>query len=242
MAAARKRGAQASKTESKRAVRDRERRKKDPSLVMAREERGKALELAAKTKIRRAASRKAARSGKPPPTDAEAEVEVMTFQAWAKRRTVREVRVDEVVLRMSQGLWLPGVSSRAMAEKWNVTPSVVETVAAEASRVMRRMLRDDDENFLADARVEVLQTFRAIRARALAMSTSMGTPPSVQVASLNVAMAATRLYGFYLGLEPAKGERKPVERENFDDWSTEDLDRYAATGKLPEHASGGGVH
>lgn len=230
--ATKKRGAQAKDGQSKRAVRDRERRAKDPKLTNV--QRGEALEIGARMKIRRAVKRRVARAGQamPPPDETDGTV-VQSYQAWAKKRSKREGYVDEVVQQMAHGSWLPGVSCRLLAERWDCTPALVESVAAEAARVIRRTLREDDETFLADARVEVLQTFRAIRARAIAMSGRPDFQPSAQVAALNVAMQATRLYGHYLGLEPEQGAARKVGTADFADWTTEELDAFANRGERP---------
>lgn len=170
-------------------------------------------------------------------------VQVQTFAKWEASRTAREKRVDEIVALMSQGAWLAGVSTRKMAKAWDVNPAVVEQSAAEASRVLRRTLRDDDE-FYQDVRCEVLQTFRVVRSVAMAIATSPTTPSSVRVGALGNALQATRLYGFYLGVEPVRGggdARKVSNVESeLDDWTTEQLDHYARTGEKPALPSGDG--
>lgn len=170
--------------------------------------------------------------------------EVQSYESWEAKLSPREKRVDEIVTRMSQGAWLAGVSTREMAKQWNVTPSVVEQAAAEASRVLRRTLREGPE-FQADCQVEVLQTFRVIRQMSMGIASNQNVPPSARVAALSNALQSTRLYGFYLGIEPTKGmtgQTAEVTVSEFDGWTTEQLDHYARTGKKPDTPGGGSIH
>lgn len=166
---------------------------------------------------------------------------VETFESFENSMTAREKRVDEIVGMMSQGRWLAGVSSRDKAKDWNVTPSVVEQAQAEAARVMRRMLRDGSE-FMGDCKVECITTFRMVRQRAMMMAADKNAPESARVAALNSALAATRLFGLYLGVEPTRGDSSPVETtvSEFDGWTIKQLDHFSATGKRPAKPGSGG--
>jgi len=125
---------------------------------------------------------------------------------------------------MCRGQWLAGVSDRMLADEWRVTPDAVRKVSAEASRVLRRRLREDPEA-QREARAQVLQLFEVIRTKALAK----GDAPS-----LRVALDATRAYGFYMGIEPAKKLDVADRSTPLDDWTLEEKIAYAQTGKRPE--------
>lgn len=192
------------------------------SAVSAKKVHGKSTK-------RKAVKRQTAKGGAPI---------VQTYSRWESEMSVREKRVDEIARRMMQGAWLAGVSGRMMAKEWNVSPAVVEQASAEASRVLRRALREGPE-FLADVQLEVIQTYRVIRQQALRLSGDKNFGDSARVAALGVALNATRLYGFYLGIEPDKnspaGKVETVESE-FDNWSAEELDHYANTREKPKTA------
>lgn len=64
-------------------------------------------------------------------------------------RTTAERRIDEVVEMMTSFRWVPGPSHRALAKTWGVSVSMVEHVAAEASRVVRRLVRTEQKEEVA---------------------------------------------------------------------------------------------
>lgn len=144
-----------------------------------------------------------------------------------RKLTETERRVEEIVFRMQSGAWLTGVSERALAKEWKVSPITVRHVAAEASRVIRRLLRDDPEAQL-EARAQIVQTFEVIRAKAMAK----GDP-----ASLRVALDATRALGFYQGIEPAKKLEVGTRADAFmAGWTTEEKLAYANEGRRPRRS------
>jgi len=149
-----------------------------------------------------------------------------THDAWEASLTELDRRVEEIVLKMQSGAWLTGVSDRALAREWNVAPDTVRKAAAEASRTVRRRLREDPKA-QAEARAQILQTFEVIRAKAMAK----GDP-----ASLRVALDATRAFGFYLGVEPAKKLDVTERRDPVEDWSVEEKLAYARDGTRPRRA------
>lgn len=149
-----------------------------------------------------------------------------SFEHWHDGLSESERRIDLVVQRMQSGSWLSGVSERALAKEWNVSPDRVQKLAAEASRVVRRRLREDPAS-REEAKAQVVQTFEVIRAKAMAK----GDP-----ASLRVALDATRALGFYLGVEPAKQLDVGRREDPFEGWSTEEKLAYSRDGSRPRRA------
>jgi hypothetical protein len=147
-----------------------------------------------------------------------------TFERWEGALTQREAHIEEIITKMQSGAWLTGVSDRTLAKEWNLDPATVRHYAAEASRAIRRRLRDTPEA-KEEARAQVLQLFEVIRAKAMANGDS---------SSLRVALEATRLYGYYLGLEPAK-RLDVTERGDdfFAGWTTEEKLAFSRDGVQP---------
>ena len=167
------------------------------------------------------------RAKRKPPAAPRPRPERNGFESWQDSLTEHERRVDTIVQKMQSGAWLTGVSERALAQEWKCAPDTVRKAAAEASRVMRRYIRDTPEA-QQEVRAGVVQTFEVIRAKAMLK----GDP-----ASLRVALDATRALGFYLGVEPVK-RLDVTQREDdpFDGWSEAELDAYAKDGKRPRRA------
>lgn len=150
-----------------------------------------------------------------------------SFEAWDQGLSEKEKRVDEIVQKMVQGAWLSGVSDRVVAKDWNLAPDTVRALAAEASRVVRRQMRETPEA-KEEAKAQILQTFSVIRAKAMIKGDAQ---------SLRVALDATRALGFYLGLEPAKKLDVADRTDPMAGWSAEEKISYAETGKLPRRAA-----
>lgn len=149
-----------------------------------------------------------------------------TLAEWEASLTPVELRIDIIVQKMQSGAWLAGVSERALAKEWDVSPITVRGLAAEANRKIRAMLRDDPEA-QKEARAAILQTFEVIRAKAMAK----GDP-----ASLRVALDATRAYGFYLGIEPAKRLDVANRTDPFEGWTTDEKLAFSRDGRRPRRA------
>lgn len=152
-----------------------------------------------------------------------------THADWQATLTVVEQRVQQIEQLMAEGRWVPGSSARVLAnaENWNVSVNYVERLAAEASRNVRRLVRQTPE-FVEECQAEVLLTFRAIRSRALQLGASGSA------AHLMVALHANRLFGFYVGIEPAK-KLDHTERKvgRFDGWTREQIVHFLRTGERP---------
>jgi hypothetical protein len=149
-----------------------------------------------------------------------------THDAWQASLTEVDRRVEEIIHRMQSGAWLTGVSDGVLAREWNIAPATVRKAAAEASRLVRRRLREDPIA-QAEARAQILQTFEVIRAKAMAKGDAN---------SLRVALDATRAYGFYLGVEPAKKLDVTERHDPVEGWSVEEKIAYAEEGKRPRRA------
>ena len=146
--------------------------------------------------------------------------EPQTFKQWEAGLTVQERRIEEIVQMMAQNEWLPRVSERELAKKWNVTPSTVRNISAEANRQLRKMLRED-ETMREETRAELIQTFRVIQKKGFECFDPQG---------LRVALEATKALGLYMGLEPPK-QVELGGPDAFEDMSDEELDKFIDTGK-----------
>jgi hypothetical protein len=155
----------------------------------------------------------------------------LTFTQWRERLTRTELIVEEIIKLMSTGRYIPGFTHRDLAEKFDCSPDRILHLASEASRAVRRAVRHGVD-FEEECRAECLTTFRAIRALAMAHAT---TPGARNVGScLMAATHATRLFGFYTGIEPArKTEDVTPTHDPFDGWTREEAEHYAATGEEP---------
>lgn len=153
--------------------------------------------------------RKAAKRRKPPPRKraappAETPLDAPNeFDAWHAQLTTREQRIDEIASYMAQGRWMGGVSYRLLARQWGVSPYTVEDMATEANRVIRASFRQDAEG-RKDAVAMTLQTFEAIRTKAMLDATPAG---------LRVALEATKALGLYMGIEPPRNVRVEAQAE-----------------------------
>ncbi len=140
----------------------------------------------------------------------------------SKRETLDRIEIIEKM--MAAGIWTRGISDRALAEKWGVTPHRVRQLASEASRGLRR-LEDEDPEYRESLRAEILQTFAVVRHRALEFADSP--------AALRVAMEAASTLARYHGIEPAPALNLQIGGQ-FGDWSSAELTHYAETGERPE--------
>lgn len=151
-----------------------------------------------------------------------------SYDEWQGALPPREKRVEDIVSKMMQGAWLSGVSDKALAQEWNLDPTTVRQMAAEASRMVRFRMRLDPKA-QEEARAQLLQLFDVIRAKAMAK----GDP-----ASLRVALDALRAYGFYLGIEPAK-QLTVTQPDIFAGWTTEEKLAFSRDGSRPRRAANG---
>lgn len=149
-----------------------------------------------------------------------------SYDGWHGKLTETERRVDDIVQKMQSGAWLSGVSERALAKEWNISPISVRHAAVEASRVIRRSMRTDPAA-REEGRAQVMQTFEVIRAKAMAK----GDPQS-----LRVALDATRALGFYMGVEPAKQLDIGRRDDPFEGWTTDEKLAFSRDGSRPRRA------
>ncbi len=119
---------------------------------------------------------------------------------------------------MLSGRWLSGQSDKLLAKEWGVVPSYVRSLSAEASRTLRRAMRDQDPEFRAERRAELVALFGAITRRASLMNT-----PN----ALRVALQAAELQGRYLGVEPPRSLNVNHDPDGFGSMSDAELERFA---------------
>jgi hypothetical protein len=160
------------------------------------------------------------------PRSLAAQLDPNTYDGWHGALTETERRVDDIVQKMQSGAWLSGVSERALAKEWNVSPFTVRGYAVEASRMIRRTLRTDPAA-REEARAAVMQTFEVIRAKAM----GKGDPQS-----LRVALDATRALGFYMGVEPPKQLDIGRREDPFEGWTTDEKLAFSRDGSRPRRA------
>ena len=169
-----------------------------------------------------------AKSKRKPPAPELPELEPgeQTRDDWQTGLSPREQRIEEIAGKMMAGAWLSGVSDDALSKQWNLSPNTIRKMSAEASRLVRARLRDDPVA-KAEARAIVLQTFEVIRAKAMSNGDS---------ASLRVALDATRAYGFYFGIEPAKRLDVAERADPFEGWTPEEKLAFASSGARPRRS------
>lgn len=118
---------------------------------------------------------------------------------------------------MVAGLWHAGQSDKVLAKQWGVSPSYVRSLSAEASRLLRRELREDPA-FKAERKAQLITLFGAITQRALRLNTPNG---------LRVALEAATRQGQYLGIEPPRNVNLHADTDEFDKMSDAELEAYA---------------
>ncbi len=140
-------------------------------------------------------------------------------------RTLMEQRVDVIIGMMRTGKWVAGQSDTVLAQAWNMGAPSVRRIAAEASRQIRRMLEESEEDkkaILADIRTFMKDI--AVQAR------QQGTPHA-----LRVAADAMDRYADYLGVLPSI--KVTTQRDPFGDWTEEELAQFLKDGKRPRRQS-----
>lgn len=169
-----------------------------------------------------------------PPAAATPPVET-DYTRWEASLTPAERRIEQITDLMLAGRWLSGQSDKLLAQDWGCTPSYVRGLAAEASRGLRRFVRDQDPEFRADRRAELVALFGAVARRAMLMNT-----PN----ALRVVLQAGELQGRYLGVEPPRSLNVNHDPDGFGNLTDEQLERFASGGQLdaPEPANDDGVH
>lgn len=118
---------------------------------------------------------------------------------------------------MTTGNWSRGISDKALAQRWQVSPSYVRTLSAEASRILKREVREDAD-FKAERKAQLIILFGAITHRAMRMNSPNG---------LRVALEAAQTQGLYLGIAPAKNVHVTGDSDEFDKLSDDELEAYS---------------
>lgn len=144
-------------------------------------------------------------------------------------RTRTEQRIDHVVGLMCSGQWVSGTSHRQMAELWNVGVGTIETYAAEASRVIRRLVRESPEE-RAEMRARLIQTFERLGFKAEQRGSERGFRDAIEA------------YKMLAMLHGAVQQRVEIsEPDPFEGWSREDKERFVASGAMPERLQKRGI-
>lgn len=158
------------------------------------------------------------------------------FTAWESALSPAERRVEAITDLMLAGRWLSGQSDKLLAKEWGVTPSYVRSLSAEASRGLRRFVRDQEPEFRAERRAELIALFGAVARRAMVMNT-----PN----ALRVVLQAGELQGRYLGVEPPRALNVNHDPDGFAKMPDDELERFAR-GETDEPAiepgEDGGMH
>jgi hypothetical protein len=141
------------------------------------------------------------------------------YDRWEQQLSPAERRVEQIMDLMLAGRWVSGQSDKLLAKEWGVVPSYVRSLSAEASRNLRRSMREQDAEFRAERRAELCAFFGAITRRASLMNT-----PN----ALRVALDAAELQGRYLGVEPPRSLNVNHDPDGFASMSDEQLEAFAS--------------
>lgn len=135
--------------------------------------------------------------------------------------TLAEQRIDAIIDQMLQGLWVAGVTERTFQKQWGLSESRVRHLATEASRVIRRYMREDEAS-RRDALNEGLVALDRIARKA----EKIGNPGGLRVAKDARVDKLT-----FMGLKPA--QKHIIRKDEMSDWTDGELAEFAATGKRP---------
>jgi len=138
------------------------------------------------------------------------------------QKTRTEERLDVIVGLMVAGEWRSGHSHRQLAQAWNLSERRIEPLADEASRVIRRYVRDDPEA-RKDMRAKIVLHLERIASKAERRGSKNGYRDAL-VAYTKIA----EIYG--LVRQVVEVDEKPTR---FDGWTTEEVELFAATGERP---------
>ena len=153
-----------------------------------------------------------------------------------KSRT--EERVDRIMEMMTGGRWVAGTSHRQLGKEWELTVTTVERLAAEASRVLRRVTRGDDE----EVRTRILAGIEAIRVRCelktrrKSRKKADGSWQDVEVPDpdYHTALRAYELQGKFLGLLTHNIHvSTDAAPDRFEGWTDAELLAFSETGEVP---------
>jgi hypothetical protein len=137
-------------------------------------------------------------------------------------QTVTELRLEEITNLMRHGEWERGQTDKVFAEVWGVAVSTVESLAAEASRILRRELAEKHED-VDDLKTDLRESFLRLARKAEAI----GTPSAIRAAADALDKA-----GEYLGIKPpAKVQHV---KDEFSGWTNEELQTFIDTGVKPK--------
>jgi hypothetical protein len=136
--------------------------------------------------------------------------------------TLTEQRVDAIVDLMLSGQWVQQQSERQLNRTWGLSVTRIRNLAAEASRTIRRYMRED-EGARQDALNEALISFDRIARKA----EGIGTPNGLRVAKDTRVDKLT-----FMGLKPAT--RIAIRKDEMANWSDDELAHFVETGERPK--------
>lgn len=132
--------------------------------------------------------------------------------AGAKDPRVARARegIERCIALMTAGSWEAGASHKAVGEEFGVSPRTVEVWAANASRIIRRAMGDEDQ-----IRTEMAASLEAMKRLALdrqaaTMAGELYPNPDVKAAVAAVSTRA-KVLGLIDRKEPAGGESVPAD-------------------------------
>src|SRR5688500_11723362 len=137
-------------------------------------------------------------------------------------KTRTERRVDAIVAPMCAGTWVTGTSHRQLSEVFCVSIKVTENYAAEANRVIRRMVRESPDD-RADMLARLKQTFERLGRKAELRGAEKGYRDAIEAYKM-LAM----LHGV------VKQQVEVSDADPFDGWSRAEKEAFVATGEMPE--------
>ncbi len=97
---------------------------------------------------------------------------------------------------MARGEWVPGITGQEVADKFGVSPRTVEAYSAEASRIIRSAVANDD-----DLRAMMIATLQTIVGR------------SMKGRQMRTAVEAIKAMAGITGVEPPKRHSVNVEND-----------------------------
>jgi hypothetical protein len=136
-------------------------------------------------------------------------------------KTRTEARIDQIVAMMCSGAWVTGVSHRLLCEVFNVGLTTVEAYSAEASRVIRRMVRESPED-RADMLARLKQTFERLGQKAESRGSEKGYRDAIE---------AYKMLALLHGV--VKQQVVVEDADPFQGWSRAEKEHFVETGEKP---------
>ena len=139
--------------------------------------------------------------------------------------TVTEQRISYIVNSMVNGGWITGVSHQQLADVWGLSLRRVDALAAEASRVIRRYYREDEET-RKDMLARHCQTMERLAKKAEDIGSQRGFRDAIE---------ATKTLAQLQGVLTHKLEHEVHDPRLsfFHGWTRDEKEHFAVTGQRP---------